>query len=239
MSALSIPPSYRTSISVHLESVHNYANIVNPIAVVGAEQYSVVAIYTETEESRLDPDIMETAEVQLQTDFYEEEIVAVSVDGRVEANAFRSEEPSETVGVAKALETLTKAFALRKESKNQEAQTGKINDGSENGLDQEDETGQQTNTKRENIGEKVMEDYQEGDTEKFTDSGVTLEDSQVACSVHEETVPETQQSLCSGNVRRSKRLQMTASPSGQERSTNTSSSAETTKEPEMYKPSIM
>lgn len=238
MSALSIPPSHRTSISVHLESVHNYANILNPIAVVGAEQYSIVAIYTETEESGLDPDMMETAEAQLQTDFYEEEIAA-SVDGRVEANDFRSEEPSETVDVAKALETLTKAFALRKESINQEAQTGKINDGSENGLDQEDETGQQTDTKRESTGEKVMEDSQEGDAEKITDSGATLEDNHIACSIHEETVPETQQSLCSGNVRRSTRLQMKTSPSRQEPSTNKSSSAEMTKDPEMYKPSTL
>lgn len=239
MSALSIPPSHRTSISVHLESVHNYANILNPIAVVGAEQYSVVAIYTETEESGLDPDMMETAEVQLQTDFYEEEIVAASVDGRVEADDFRSEEPSETVGVAKALETLTKAFALRKESINQEAQTEKTNDGSENRLDQDDETGQQTDMKRENICEKVMEDSQEGDTEKITDSGATLEDSHVAGSVHEEALPETQQSLCSGNARQSMHLQMRTLPSRQEPSTNKSSSEEIAKDPEMYKASIL
>lgn len=239
MSALSIPPSRRTSISVHLESVHNYANILNPIAVIGAEQYSVVAIYTETEESRLDPDMMETAEVQLQTDFYEEEIVAASGDGRVEANGFGSEDPGETVGVAKALETLTKAFALRKESISQEAQTGKVDDGSENRLEQEDETGQRTETKAETVSGKVMEDSQEGETEDMTESGATLEDKHVPCSVQEETLPETQQSLCSGNVRRSTRLQMKTSPSRPEMSSNESSSAETAKEPEMYKPSIL
>lgn len=238
MSALSIPPSHRTSISVHVESVHNYANILNPIAVVGAEQYSVVAIYTETEESRLDPDMMETAEVQLQTDFYEEEIVVASGDGRVEANGFSLEEPSETVGVAKALETLTKAFALRKESISQEAQTGTINDGSESRLEQEDETGQQTDAEREKVGGKVTEDSQEGHTEEMTDCGATLEDNHAACSVHEDTLPETQQPLCSGNRRRSTRLQMRTSPSRQEMSTNQSSPAETTKDPEMYKPSL-
>lgn len=231
MSALSIPPSHRTNISVHLESVHNYANILNPIAVVGAEEYSVVTIYTETEESGLDPDMMETAEVQLQTDFYEEEIVVGSVDGKVEAGEFRSEEPAETVGIAKALETLTKAFALRKESINLEAQTGKITDGSENGLDQEDETGQQTDMKRENMGEKVMEGAQEGDTERIADSDATLEDNNAACSVHGEPVGETHQSLCSGNVQPSTRLQM--------RTTNKSSSAGIAKDPEMYKPSVL
>lgn len=231
MSALSIPPSHRTSISVHLESVHNYANILNPIAVVGAEQYSVVAIYTETEASGLDPDMMETAEVQLQTDFYEEEIVAASVDGRVEANDFRSEEPGETVGVSKALETLTKAFALQKESISQEAHTEKTNDGSENRLDQDVETGQQTDTKRENTGEKVKEDSQAGDTETIADTGATLEDN------HEGTLPETQQSLCSGNAQQCTHLQMRTLPSSQEPSTNKSSAAEVAKDPDMYRAS--
>lgn len=238
MSALSIPPSHRASISVHLESVHNYANILNPVAVVGAEQYSVVAIYTETEESRLDPDIMETAELQFQTDFYEEEIVAASVDTKVDGNDFRSEESSETIGVAKALETLTKTYALRKESINQEAHTGKINNGSENGLDREDETGQQADMKREDIGEKVAEDSQEGDRPKMIDSGSTLEDNHVACSVHEERVAERQQSLSvSGSVRRSTRLQMRTSPSRQQPTAHKSSSAEVAKDTERYTPS--
>lgn len=231
MSALSIPPSHRTSVSVH-----NYANLLNPIAVVGAEQYSVVAIYTETEESRLDPDMMETAEVQIQTDFYEEEIVAASVDARVEANGFRSEEPSETVGVAKALETRSKAFALPKESIDQEAQTGKITDGSERGLDREEGTGQQTDTEGENTGDKVTEDSQEGGTEKLAHAGATLEDNPVACSVREKGAPERQHSLCSGNVQRPTRLQTRAWPSGQEPSTAVCASADMAKDPPMYKP---
>lgn len=213
MSALSVPPSHRTSVSVHLESVHSYANILNPIAVVAAEQYSVVAIYTETEGPRLDPDMMETAEVQLQTDFYEEEIVAASVDGRVEANGFRSEEPREAVGVVKASETLTKAVAG----------TGKINYGSENGLDQEDETAQQSETQGENVGEKRVEESPEGDPEKPADAGAAPEHNPVAGSV-----PEEQQSLCSGDEQPPTHLQ---------KRTNRSSLAETTNDPETYEPS--
>lgn len=237
MSALSIPPSQKTSISVRLESVHNYANILNPIAVVGAEQYSVVAVYTETGESRLDSDMMETAEVQLQTDFYEEEIVVAGEDGRVDVAGFRSEEPGEAVGVAKALETLTKAFALRKESIGQEAQTGKMNDGPGSGPDLEHETGHQTDKERENIVEEEMEDSQDGDAERITDTGAALEDNHVSFPVCEETVPETlpEQSLCSVKVRRSTRLQRKTSPSWQELSSKKSSTAD----PEMYKPPIL
>lgn len=223
MSALSIPPSHKTSISVRLESVHNYANILNPIAVVGAEQFSVVAVYTETEESRLDSDMMETAEVQLQTDCYEEEIVVAGEDGRVDVAGFRSEEAGEAVGVAKALETLTKAFALRKESIGQEAQTGP---------DLEHEAGHQTDKERENIVEEEMEDSQDGDAERIMDSSAALEDNHISFPVCEETVPEQS---CSVKVRRSTRLQRKTSPNWQELSTKKSSTAD----PEMYKPLLL
>lgn len=232
MSALSIPPSHKTGTSVRLESIHNYANILNPVTVVGAEQYSVVAIYTEMEESSSDPDMMQTAEVQLQTDFYEEEIVAASEDGRVEITGFRTEEPSETVGVAKALETLTKAFALRKESIDQEALTGKINDGSGNGLDREPEPGPPTNMKTDNVVKQEMEESRGGDMERIQDSQATLEENHVSCSVHEGTVPETPQSLGSVNARRSLRLQTRTLPSRPELLTN-SPSTEMTKDPKM------
>lgn len=236
MSALSIPPSHKSGTSVRLESIHNYANILNPVTVVGAEQYSVVAIYTEMEESSSDPDVMQTAEVQLQTDFYEEEIVAASEDSRVEVTGFRTEEPSETVGVAKALETLTKAFALRKESIDQEALTGKINDGSGNGLDQEPETGPPTNKKTDNVVKQEMEESRGGD--RIQDSQATLEENHVSFSVHEGTVPETQQSLGSVNARRALHLQTRTLPSRPELLTN-SSSTEITKDPKMYKASLL
>lgn len=226
MSALSIPPSHKTSIPVRLESIHNYANILNPVAVVGAEQYSVLAVYADAAESGLDPDVMETTEVQLQTDFYEEEIVAASEDGRVEFTGFRTEEPNETAGVAKALETLSKAFALRKESIDQETLSEKINDGSGNGPDQELEAGRPVDEKTANIAEQEMEESQGA---RMTDSGVTLE---------EETVPETQQSLSSVNARRSSRLQTKSSPSQQEPSGN-NSTGEIIQDPRMYKASFL
>lgn len=233
MSALSIPPSHKTSISVRLESIHNYANILNPVAVVGAEQFSVLAVYTDAEESGLDPDMMETTEVQLQTDFYEEEIVAASDDGRGEFTGFRTEETSETVGVAKALETLSKAFALRKESIDQETLSEKINDGSGKGLDQEPESGRPVDKTTENIVEQEMEESQGAHVERMTDSGVALEENHISFALHEETVPETQQSLSSVNARRSSRLQTKALPSRQEPSANNNSTGEIIQDPRM------
>lgn len=239
MSALSIPPSHKTNISVRLESIHNYANILNPVAVVGAEQYSVLAVYADAEESGLDPDMMETTEVQLQTDFYEEEIVAASEDGRVEFTGFRTEEPSETVGVAKALETLSKAFALRKESIDQETLSEKIHVGSGNGLEQELETGRLVDKKTENIVEQEMEESQGALMERMTDSGATLEENRVSFVLHEETAAETQQSLGSVNARRSSRLQTKSLPNQQEPSPNNNSTGEITQVPKMYKASFL
>ncbi|XP_049891661.1 zinc finger protein 23-like isoform X2 [Epinephelus moara] len=238
MSALSIPPSQRTNISVGLESIHNYANVLNPVTFVGTDQYSVVAVYTEVEagESEVDEEMIESAEVQVQTDFYEEEIVAVSADnaGGEETTTLRTEETTETVDVAKALDTLTKTFALRKESLGQDVLTGKSNDsslndepGSGNAPDERTtneghKTSDQTDEKRENVQE-VKEDFQHGGTESNMNSCTDLEDDHKAFSVHEETdVPsedplsETQQSSSSENVRRSTRLQIKSSPSWQE-----------------------
>ncbi|KAM6896437.1 uncharacterized protein PEZ65_021513 [Lycodopsis pacificus] len=235
MSALSIPPSQKTNISVGLESIHNYANVLNPVTFVGTDQYSVVAVYTEVEvaASEVDEQMIESAEVQVQTDFYEEEIVAVSAE---EAASSRAEETSETVDVAKALETLTKTFALRKESLGQDVLTGKSNDsslndefGSGNALDEgktqeEHETRDQTGEKRENV-EEVAEDFQPAGIESSFNSCADLRDDHESFSVHEDTadvlsedpVAETQQSPGSPNVRRSTRLQMKISPSWQEK----------------------
>ncbi|KAF3859264.1 hypothetical protein F7725_021663 [Dissostichus mawsoni] len=46
MSALSIPPSQKTNISAGLESIHNYANMLHPITLIGLDGYSFVAVYT-------------------------------------------------------------------------------------------------------------------------------------------------------------------------------------------------
>ncbi|KAM8739769.1 uncharacterized protein AB9X84_019856 [Acanthopagrus schlegelii] len=238
MSALSIPPSQKTNISVGLESIHNYANVVNPVTFVGADQYSIVAVYTEmeVEASEVEEEVIESAEVQVQTDFYEEEIVTASADnvGGEEATSLRTEETSETVDVAKALETLTKTFALRKESLGHDVLTGKSNDSSLNDelgpgnapdgerTHEEHDTSNQTDEKRENTVAEAEEDFQPA--EDGATSGADLKDDREPFSVAEELaevsgddpVSETQQSPCSANVRRSSRLQMKTPPSWQE-----------------------
>ncbi|XP_049616696.1 zinc finger protein 84 isoform X1 [Syngnathus scovelli] len=86
MSALSIPPSQKSNISLAPESVHNYSNVLYP------EQFSVVTIYTEV-------DVQEVT-TEGQTNLYEVEV-----------------SPAEdATDVAKALEKLTKTFALKKDS---------------------------------------------------------------------------------------------------------------------------
>nr|XP_046234446.1 zinc finger protein 184 [Scatophagus argus] len=238
MSALSIPPSQRTNISVGLDSIHNYANVLNPVTFVGTDQYSIVAVYTEMEvgASEGDEEMIESAEVQVQTDFYEEEIEAVSGDnaGAEEAASSRAEETCETVDVAKALETLTKTFALKKESIDQDVLTGKNNDsspndelGSGNAPDERKtheghETSDQADKEIINIVEEVMEDVQPGDIERNTNFCTDL--NHESFSVHEEMadvsnedpVSETQQTPCSAHVRRSTRLQTKTSPSQQD-----------------------
>ncbi|XP_074481505.1 uncharacterized protein LOC141761788 [Sebastes fasciatus] len=248
MSALSIPPSQKTNISVGLESIHNYANVLNPVTFVGTDQYSVVAVYTEVEvgASEVDEEMIESAEVQVQTDFYEEEIVAA---GGEEATSLRVEETSETVDVAKALETLTKTFALRKESLGQDVLTGKSNDsslndelGSANATDEGKtheghETSDQTEEKRENV-EEVNEDFS-------LNSCTDLKDDHESFSVHEDMtdapsedpVSETQQSPSSA-AQRSTCLQGKTSPSRQETCEIQMSSRESGEEPKMCKADV-
>ncbi|XP_070710331.1 zinc finger protein ZFP2-like [Pempheris klunzingeri] len=259
MSALSIPPSQKTNVSVGLESIHNYANVLDPVTFVGTDQYSVVAVYTEVEvgASEVDAEMMESAEAQIQTDFYEEEIVAVSSDnaGGEEAVGLRVEETSETVDVAKALETLTKTFALRKESLGQDLLTVKSNDSSLNvelgsgnapgeGKTHEGlETSDQIDEKKENIPEEVK---QPGDVESNVNSCTDLKDNHESFSVHEEIADvlyedpawEAQRSPCSANVRRSSRLQIKTSPSRQETCKIKKSSRGISKEPEMRRADV-
>lgn len=228
MSALSIPPSQKTNISAGLESIHNYANVINPVALFGADQYSVVAVYTEVEvgASDVDEQLIESAEVQVQTDFYEEEIVAVGTDnmGSEETSSARAEETSDAVDVAKALETLTKTFALRKERLGQDVLTGKNNDsslkdeaGSGNVIDEGKtseghETNEQSDDKIETDVEELKDDFQNGDISSSINSS-----NFKSFPVHEDvSVPETQQSASSDNIRRSFRLQVKTSPGWQE-----------------------
>lgn len=196
MSALSIPPSQKTNISVGLESIHSYANVLNPVTFVGTEQYSVLAVYTEVEvgASEVHEEIVENAGVQVQTDFYEEEIEAMSAENACseEAVCMRAEETSEAVDVAKALETLAKTFALRKESLSQDGQTGKSNDSTNDVLEsvnvpEEERTHEETEKQRENNVKE--EDVQPRDSKKNVNSCADSKDNQNAFSVNED-MPE-------------------------------------------------
>ncbi|KAG7225683.1 hypothetical protein INR49_012269 [Caranx melampygus] len=257
MSALSIPPSQKTNISVGLEAIHNYANVLNPVTFVGADQYSVVAVYTEVEVgvSDVNEEVIESAEVQVHTDFYEEEIVAVSADNASseETGSLRAEETSETVDVAKALETLTKTFALRKESLGQDVPTGKSHDSS---LNDECASGNDNDEGKTNEPLETSDQTVDGGetTEEVTDKAAGTQnsnsslcaeqrDDQEPLSGHEEMtdvssaapVPETQQSACTANTRRSSRLQMKTPHNWQEIHKFKRSLKETTEEPKTSK----
>lgn len=253
MSALSIPPSQKTNISVGLQSIHNYANLLNPVAFVGPDQYSIVAVYTEVDvgTSEVNEQLTESAEVQVQTDFYEEEIVAVSTEsiGVEEASGIRAEETSETAHVAKALETLTKTFALRKESLGQDVLTRRSNDsplndkvGFGNAVDEGKtsegcETSDQFHDKTEAHVEQVEDVFHTGDimsnimSTNFKSIPVPEDETEVSS---QSSVPESQQSASSANIRRSSRLQMKTPPSWQE-TCELKKRKDVTQEPEMYK----
>ncbi|XP_029902140.1 zinc finger protein 23 [Myripristis murdjan] len=249
MSALSIPPSQKTTTSIGLESMHNYANIINPITFVGADQYSVVTVYTEVEvevgASDMNEEIVEsTEEVHVQTDFYEAEMEALGEndtdDADMECMSSKTEETSESTDIAKALETLTKTFALRKEALDQDAPISKtnnsntesLNDGKKTKSTVEEEGTQeateQTVKPTGNAGEgcEPAEDLQGGGTESNTSSecctelknegeslGVSQETTDASCEAH---VSQAQQSASPANVRRSTRLQLKTSATGQE-----------------------
>ncbi|XP_074554799.1 uncharacterized protein LOC141810860 isoform X2 [Halichoeres trimaculatus] len=212
MSALSIPPSQKTNISVGLESIHNYANVLNPVTFVGTEQYSVVAVYTEVEvgASEVHEEIVESGGVQVQTDFYEEEIEAMNAENACseEAGSMRAEDMSEAVDVAKALETLAKTFALRKESLSQDGQTGKSNDSSNGELESVNVLAEEIERQRENNAEEMVEDGKHGVTERIVNSCVDTKDNYEAFSANEDMpeedpISETQQSPSSANVHQS------------------------------------
>ncbi|XP_077355479.1 uncharacterized protein LOC144003276 isoform X2 [Festucalex cinctus] len=90
MSALSIPPSQKANVS---QGVHDYSDVLHPVALAQAEQYSVVTVYTEVE-------VQDMASA-VQTDLYQ-------VGAAPPENA-----AGETLDMAKTLEMLTKA--LRKD----------------------------------------------------------------------------------------------------------------------------
>lgn len=217
MSALSIPPSQKANNSIGLESIHNYANVVNPITFVNTDQYSVVAIYTESEASEADQDLRECAEMQVQTDFYEEEIVAVSVAGAA-ASSLRPEETCEPVDVAKALDTLTKAFALKKENISQEGLREKSKEelmsGSAPGEEQTHGI-HGISVQRENVTEVKTVDPQDMEINSFDRlkddlDSVSVHEEMAVCT-HEDPVFEIQQTLCSDSSQPPSSLQSSGS----------------------------
>ncbi|XP_072233633.1 uncharacterized protein [Leuresthes tenuis] len=239
MAALSVPPSQKANISV---------GPLNPVTLAGPNQYSVVAIYTEVEvgASEVDQDKMESAEVQVQTDFYEEEIVAVSMgdNGGEEAASLRTEETSETVDVAKALEKLTKTFALRKGSLGQDALTGKSSGSShseelesgsvpdEGQTHERHETCDQTEEKRENMAAELhgfKAEVSEINTDSHTDNNKSFPRQEMTAVSREGS--ETLQSDSSASVRRSTRLQTKTSPSWLEMCKVRRTTRETSEEP--------
>ncbi|CAN9508423.1 unnamed protein product [Ophioblennius macclurei] len=220
MSALSIPPSHKTNASLTPQSIHNYANILNPVSLPGAEQYSVVTIYTEVEvrASQEEEEEMESAEVQVQTDFYEEEIEAV-----IEAADARSEESGgEAAGVAKALETLTKTFALRKESLGPETPSRRSGESCLHHEVESEHRPDEMDAQKEANGEaddgKVACDKEIGGSEGNGEDGG-------------ESTPQQQDS--SAAVRRSTRLQMKPPLSRQETCKTTRTTRETSEELKM------
>lgn len=115
MSALSIPPSQRPNLSVGLQSIHNYANIVNTVT-VGAEQYSIVTVYADVGVSGIEGEISGSAAVQVQTDFYEEEIMTVGDTTDMKSINLKNEEISETGDIETTVHR-TKSFTSSKQTK--------------------------------------------------------------------------------------------------------------------------
>uniref|UniRef100_A0A8C7ZGZ3 Si:zfos-932h1.3 n=1 Tax=Oryzias sinensis TaxID=183150 RepID=A0A8C7ZGZ3_9TELE len=150
ISALSVPPSQKSNIKVGLESMHNYANMLNPASLSAADEYNVVAIYTEVGAS--DASVIELEKAP--TDFYQEEIVVSSENAGGEGASSTSEEVSEAVDVAKALETLAKTFALRKECLVQE---GPAKNDSSHILELESGNGLNEEEENERIGKNMAE----------------------------------------------------------------------------------
>ena len=120
--------------------MHSYANILNPITFVGADQYRVVTVYTDYTEVEVGSEFTEevvesTEEVHVQAELCEAQMEAAEDDGdageEMEALGSHVAEPGENVDVAKALETLTKTFTLKKEAMDLDASAEKVDDSNE------------------------------------------------------------------------------------------------------------
>ncbi|CAL8318840.1 unnamed protein product [Lota lota] len=117
LSALSIPPSQKVckTASVGLGALHNYANLVNPIAYV--DPYSVVTVYeveVELGATEVSEDVVETSEeICVQTEDLSAAVSDHDASGgeEVEVERMDGEQVEEGGHIATALETLTKTFA--------------------------------------------------------------------------------------------------------------------------------
>ncbi|XP_067110398.1 zinc finger protein 184 [Osmerus mordax] len=131
LSALSVPPSQRvvittqpTAFTIGSESMHNYANILN--SYVGVDSNGVVTVYTEVEvgATELGDEVVESVN-DIQSNNSQMELVTMNEDGGVEEMSVEAaemetemaqvEQLEDAVSIAKALETLTKTFALKKD----------------------------------------------------------------------------------------------------------------------------
>lgn len=142
LSALSIPPSQRvvittqsTAFAIGPESMHNYANILNPISYVGVDSNGVVTVYTEVDvgATELGEEIVESMN-EVQSNHSQVEIVTMNVDENgtvqeigaeaeeMETEIAHDEQADDAVSIAKALETLTKTFALKKDIGHEDGQ---------------------------------------------------------------------------------------------------------------------
>ncbi|XP_056434509.1 zinc finger protein 648-like isoform X1 [Gadus chalcogrammus] len=128
LSAMSIPPSQKVckAPSVGLEAIHNYAHLVNPLAFVEAEQYSMVTVYeveVELGATEVSGDLVDTSEeICLQTEDlsavvseHDEEVVEEEVEEEEARMDGEKVEEGEGEDVATALETLTMIFVQKDE----------------------------------------------------------------------------------------------------------------------------
>ena len=244
MSALSIPPSQKVckAASLGLEAMHNYANLINPIAYMESDQYSMVTVYeveVELGATEVSEDLVETSEeICIQTEDLSSAAVSdhdASGDKDVEEERIDGEKLEEGVDIAMALETLTKTLAPKDETL-QGQNAVELNDSNDKRVNEDEEAGAIENGSEhcaEHIEHGVEEEREslvvhllpgnldtnggsesiEGEVVSVNDS--TSTDQEEPGLTQEEPVSETQQSASLVNVK-SCHLQVETLTSGQQ-----------------------
>ncbi|KAK0131896.1 Zinc finger protein 271 [Merluccius polli] len=244
MSALSIPPSQKVckAASVGLEAMHNYANLINPIAYMESDQYSMVTVYeveVELGATEVSEDLVETSEeICIQT----EDLSSAAVSdhdasgGEDVEERIDGEKLEEGVDIATALETLTKTFAPKDETLqgqnavelndsnakcvNEDEEAGAIENGSEHCAEQiehgveEERESLVVHLLPGNLDTNGGSESIEGEVVSVNDS--TSIDQEEPGLTQEEPVSETQQSASLVNVNKSCHLQVETLTSGQQ-----------------------